>query len=131
MTFEAVRLLLPAAIWLVACGAQANCFKVEELSGYSAKNWADYRFEADGISKALYIVIDGEDSFVSDSDLVCRPLVESLPSLVCMFMEGSKNTVETWSIDLEAGKAFYTKSTQGYGQFDGIMALVGTATRCD
>jgi|GEM_PF-1730348 len=125
------RLLMGAVVWLFASVVQASCYKIEGLSGYSAKGWSGYKFESDAISKSLYVVIDGEDSFVSDSEMVCRPFSDAAASLVCIYMDGAKSTVEAWNIDPQEGRVLYTKNIQGYGEYDGVVAFVGSAESCD
>jgi len=50
-------------------------------------------------------------------------------SLVCTDVTDGKFVIEVWSIDKDLSIALYTKSTSGYGGYDGVSAFIGKLYR--
>eukprot|EP01036_Dinobryon_divergens_P050999 gene50999-68266_t len=106
--------------------AFADCWTVTNLSGTSSKKWDGYESSKDGISKGTFrIQIGNEVSAVVPSDLKCTRTSDF--SVVCLHIADGKSTVETWSVDPDDQVAFYTKTTNGWGGFDGVSAFTGKA----
>jgi hypothetical protein len=104
----------------------AECWVVSDLKGY-ATNLADkYNFHTDRISgKKILVNIDGDNSSVSGSEEIS--FVEVTPQFILGVYRGGvyKGTVETWGIDIERRKVYYTSSRSGFTIFDGAKVLVG------
>ena len=108
----------------LATSCFAECWKIGELSGYSARASDGYEITKDGLTgKTFFLQVVGEASAVVPNDLSCREV--SSTSLVCISTEKARSVVETWSVDPENGSAFHTKSVSGYSAFDGANLFVG------
>lgn len=102
----------------------AECWKVEELKGYSSRAGSEYKISEDSLTGRTFLVkISGDTSVVTPNDLTCKQV--SSTSLVCISTGKSRGVVETWSVDPKNGIAFYTKSISGYSLFDGRTLFVG------
>lgn len=112
-------------LFLVSTTAHSACWTVGDFKGYSAKKGADYNIGIDGLTGQKFSVhIAGEASAViPSSDLECKQLATH--SIACTFSEGGRGTVEIWAVDPEQGVAYYTKSSNGFGIFDGPVLFVG------
>lgn len=98
----------------------AECWIVSELKGYGASGYNNFEIQKDGISGQKFIVnINGNNSSVISSDI---EFIEVTPYAIVGIKAG---VVETWSINIEKQKAFYTKTASGYGQLDGVKMFVG------
>jgi hypothetical protein len=98
----------------------ADCWKVGELKGYSARNSDGYILSADGLTGQEYSLnIDGDGTAVIPNDMQCMELTAH--SILCV----GEGTVEVWSVDPLKNAAYYTKSANGFGAFDGPTIFVG------
>jgi len=99
----------------------AECWIVSELKGYGATGYNNFEIQKDGISGQKFIVnIDGKNSSVISSNI---KFIEVTPYAIVGIERG---VVETWSINIEKRKAFYTKTASGYGPLDGVKMFVGS-----
>lgn len=128
-----MKLVILLAVCLASLpSAFAECWTIENLSGYSAKGFNAYRITADGLrGKRFHLTLSGKDSSMSPSHgMSCAqtaPLV-----LLCSGPDGSGITIETWALDISMKKAYYTQMRSGYGPLDGANLFVGEVTgRCE
>jgi hypothetical protein len=104
--------------------AIADCWSVSDLKGYSVRDAEKYEISNDGFSgQAFELSINKNEGSVSPSNMKCRPTTAR--SLVCIDQKDGLSTIETWAVSPETGKAFHTKSINGYGRFDGANLFVG------
>ena len=112
-------------IFLISPTVHSACWKVADFKGYSAKQGASYKIDEDGLTGQEFSVqMTGKGSAVIPSnDLQCTQIATY--SIVCLFSEEGRGTVETWSVDPKERVAYFTKSNNGYGMFDGPVLFVG------
>lgn len=110
---------------LFTCSAQADCYVIGDLKGYSTREGRNYEISEDAISNQKFIVeINGDNSMVTPNAMQCTQM--GLSNLVCIDQEpGGKLSLETWSIYPAKGKAVYTKAIHGYGEFNGANLMIG------
>lgn len=103
----------------------AECWIADNFKGYGAKIRNGYKFETDGMTSTKYVIyIDGNKSHIVGSSI--SEYLQTAPnSILAIAIEDGASVIETWTIDPEMKKALYTKTTSGYGQFDGVSAFVG------
>ncbi len=120
-----LTLVVLITISIFTSSAQANCYVIGELKGYITREGSNYEISEDAISNQKFIVeINGDNSGVTPSDMSCYQA--GLNSLVCMDSKSeSELVVETWFIFPNKGKSVYTKTTNGYGSFNGGTLMVG------
>jgi hypothetical protein len=97
------------------------------LKGYGSFSGEEYALGKDAISNRTFeVVIDGKNSFVKGSNGLS--FIEITPNLIVgiYISGGKKGAVETWGVDVEKGKAFYTLTRSGYTVHDGAKLFVGT-----
>jgi len=122
MKYFKYRLLLCFYLILLMMSdfAFAECWIVSELKGYGAAGYNNFEIQKDGISVQKFMVnINGKNSSVISSDI---KFFEVTPYAIVGVKDG---VVETWSINIEKQKAFYTKTASGYGPLDGVKMFVG------
>lgn len=109
---------------LVAITAEAQCWRVGEIKGFSTRASDGYTLTADGFgAREFEVTIQPGNGSVSPSSLKCQP--SSSVSLLCVETKDSRVAVETWVIDETAGRLVHTKSVSGYGIHDGGNLFVG------
>ncbi|PHX08373.1 hypothetical protein [Vibrio splendidus] len=120
-------------VWtLLSFTVQASCFVVGDLKGFSTRQFESFEIDKDGISSQKFIVeFKGEESSVSPNNMNCFQVGSS--TLICADVgTDGKSTVETWAVYPEKEKAVYTKSINGFGDFNGANMFVGNIKgRCD
>lgn len=124
-----MKRFLVLAMVFIACPTWAQCWKVENLRGYSAAASDHYKFIEDGFTgKKFYINITAKKADLetsgTGSDLDYIPI--SATSMVGMYTIDTKQTIETWMVN--GDKAFMTRVRQGMGGLDATMAFVGDVT---
>ena len=124
-----LKLLLSTAMLLVAQGSHAaECWITENYKGYTSRDRDGFEFVKDGMTSTKYVIsIDGKNSRVVGSDITTYIQTAENSILAVQINEGS-SVVETWSIFPKAKKALYTKTINGYGEFDGMTSFVGEVT---
>ncbi|TKF31832.1 hypothetical protein FCV62_01660 [Vibrio kanaloae] len=120
-------------IWaLLAFSVQASCFVVSDLKGFSTRQFESFEIDKDGISSQKFIVeFKGEESSVSPNNMNCFQVGSS--TLICADVgTDGESTIETWAVYPGKEKAVYTKSINGFGDFNGANMFVGNIKgRCD
>ena len=113
-----MRFLL-VTLLAVLTNANAECFNVGDFKGYSSRGTDDFKIQKDRItSKNFQLYINGESSKVSGNNLNC--MQAGTYTLLCFHQSSQgQSTIETWSVYPSTDKAVYTKSINGYGQYDG------------
>ena len=104
----------------------AECWVASEFKGYASCLADSYNFHQDGISgKKILINIDGDRSSVSGSEGIT--FIQVTPQLIVGIYTGGgyKGVVESWGIDIERRKVFYSQTRSGYLIFDGAKTFVG------
>jgi hypothetical protein len=103
----------------------AECWITENYMGVAAKNRNNLAFEQDGMTKTKYIIyIDGEKSKIVGSTITTY-LQTAENAIIAIDIKNGSSVVETWSVNPASKKALYTKTINGYGEFDGISSFVG------
>jgi hypothetical protein len=104
----------------------AECWVVSGLKGYGSNAADKYGIHEDGLSGQKFkIIINGNKSSVTGSE--CISFKEVTPQLIVGVYKsgGYKGTVESWGIDIENRKVFYTQTKSGYTIFDGAKMFIG------
>lgn len=110
----------------------AECFILGDFKGVSAFAQSDFKLEDDGFGKREFIVnIDGDNSSVSNNNLSFLQVGKH--SLIGLYDNNGKTTIETWFIYPLKNKATYTKTINGFGDlFNGTRMFVGNIKgRCN
>jgi hypothetical protein len=113
-------------VLLMAHSVFAECWVVTGLKGYGSNVADNYDFHEDGLSTQKFLVnINGKKSSVAGSEGIS--FEEVTPQLIVGVYRsgGYKGVVESWGIDIEKRKAFYTQTKIGYTIFDGAKMFVG------
>jgi hypothetical protein len=119
-----LRIPVVCLLSLAAMSAEAQCWRVAEIKGYSSRASEGYTLSADGFTgREFEITVQDRGGSVSPSSLKCER--SSPVSLLCIDSKSGKVTVETWVIDEVAGRVLHTKSITGYGIHDGGNLFVG------
>ncbi len=103
----------------------AECWIVSGFQGYGSNNADNYNIYKDGLTGMTFMLnINGNKSSVTGGDGGSNVIdfMEVTPGLIVGIKNG---VVETWGIDVEKRKAFYTQSKSGYSIFDGAKMFVG------
>ena len=106
--------------------ASSECWVVSGLKGYGSLSVDGYALGKDAISNHTFeVVINGEKSFVKGSNGLS--FIEITPNLIVgiYISGGDKGAVETWGVDVEKGKVFYTLTRSGYALHDGAKLFTG------
>ncbi|PKH04775.1 hypothetical protein [Moritella sp. Urea-trap-13] len=117
---------------VLSFSAQASCYVVGDLKGFSTRQIEGFEIEKDGISSQKFIVeFNGQESSVSPNNMNCFQTGSS--TLICADVGSSgESTIETWAVYPDKNKAVYTKSINGFGGFNGANMFVGNIKgRCD
>jgi len=111
----------------------SECWVVSGLKGIGSNSADQYNLHEDSLDKRSFqIIIDGDNSSVTGSEGIS--FFEVTPQLIvgAYASGGYKGVVESWGIDVEQNKVFYTQSKSGYSIFDGAKLFIGTLDgRCD
>ena len=122
LRLKAIALL---ATLLAQNAYSAECWIADNFKGYPAKVRNGYEFETDGMTSTKYVIyIDGKKSHIVGSS-ISEYLQIAPNSILAIAIEDDTSVIETWTIDPVKKKALYTKTTSGYGQFDGVSVFVG------
>ncbi|MDN7125084.1 hypothetical protein J6I90_09350 [Pseudidiomarina sp. 1APP75-32.1] len=113
-------------VYLASFPSQANCYVVGEFVGYSSRAGDDFEITTDAITDQQFTVeFDGDDGKVVPSNLSCKP--KGSNTLLCVSIsEGGASVIETWSLYLDSKKVTFSKSSSGYGIFDGGTLMTGS-----
>ncbi|WP_076587988.1 hypothetical protein [Vibrio ostreicida] len=117
---------------LISFSSQANCYIIGDLKGFSTRQYESFEIDKDGISSQKFIVdFKGKESSVSPNDISCFQAGSN--TLICADIGNkAKSIIETWAVYPDSEKAVYTKSINGFGDFNGANMFVGNIKgRCD
>ena len=121
-------LLAVALLSLTQASYSAECWITENYKGYTSRDRDKFAFVKDGMTSTKYVIsIDGKNSRVVGSNITTYIQTAENSILALEINEGS-SVVETWSIFPASKKALYTKTINGYGEFDGTTSFVGEVT---
>lgn len=112
----------------------ASCWKISDLRGEAYYHAHERKFQPDGFSRPLYLLIDGDKTMMADVEGMTYIQVGPY-SVFGVNSDGTHSTHESWLIDPSLGVVFYTKAVVGSQSFaptnlDGVRAFVGKAVRC-
>lgn len=130
--FGEVMKYLTFVFLVVSFTSKANCYVVGDLKGFSTRQIESFEIGKDGISSQKFVVeIKGDESSVSPNNMSCFQAGTS--TLICADVGISgESTIETWAVYPDSGKAIYTKSINGFGDFNGANMFVGSIKgHCD
>ena len=119
-----MRILRAVLLFAASIPAFADCYVVENMAGFIAPNIENYDIVKDGMTgQKFYIQINGQGSSVIPSNLACT---EASPtSVLCVYTESDQSTVETWAVDPEKSKVYYTQTRSGFGALNNAKLMVG------
>ena len=118
--------------FVFSVSSRAECWIVENLTGYSAKAFEKYAITRDGLSgqKFKLTIAASSASILPSNGLSCTKT--TAVSAVCMATDGVQSTVESWSLDIGARKAYHVQTRSGYGPVNGATLFVGDiAGKCE
>jgi len=121
-----IYITITMLLLLMANHAFAECWVVTGLKGYGSNAADKFNIHEDGLSdKKIHITINGNKSSVTGSEGIS--FKEVTPQLIVGVYKsgGYKGTVESWGIDIENRKVFYTQTKSGYTIFDGAKMFIG------
>ncbi|GAX62668.1 large extracellular alpha-helical protein [Candidatus Scalindua japonica] len=121
-----VSITITLLLLLIANNAFAECWIASGFKGYGSNAYDKFNIHEDGLSnKKIHISINGNKSSVTGSEEIS--FKEVTPQLIVgVYMSGSyKGVVESWGIDIENRKVFYTQTKSGYTIFDGAKMFIG------
>ena len=128
-----MRTLIAAVlIALLSPSAQAACWRIDNLRGYSAKAFESYAISSDSLRGQTFRLTIGTNSasLTPNNGLSCTRV--STTSAVCVATDGVKSIVEVWSLDPGLRKAYQVHSRGGSGQLNGATLFVGDViASCD
>lgn len=104
----------------------AECWVVSGLKGYESKAADNYNTHESAYSGQQFrITINGKKSSVTGWEPMT--FEEITPQLIVGVYKsgGYKGQVDTFGIDIEHGKVFYTQTKSGYSIFDGTKMFIG------
>lgn len=111
----------------------SECWVVSGLKGIGSNSADQYNLHEDSLdNRSFQIIIDGNNSSVIGSDGIS--FYEVTPQLIVgIYSNGShKGVIESWGVDIEENKVFYTQTKSGYTIFDGAKLFVGELDgKCD
>jgi len=111
----------------------SGCWVVSGLKGIGSNSADQYNLHEDSLdNRSFQIIIDGDNSSVIGSDGIS--FYEVTPQLIVgVYSNGShKGVIESWGVDVEKNKVFYTQTKSGYTIFDGAKLFVGELDgKCD
>ncbi|MBI5676053.1 MAG: hypothetical protein HZC48_09570 [Nitrospirae bacterium] len=111
---------------LMTNSAFAECWIVSGLKGYGSNVVDNFNIHEDGITgQKIRININGSKSAVTGSENII--FEEVTPQLIVGIYSsgGYKGVVESWGIDIENRKVFYTQTRSGYNILDGAKMFIG------
>ncbi|MEQ1815278.1 MAG: hypothetical protein ABL861_02175 [Nitrosomonas sp.] len=102
----------------------AECYVVSEFKGQSIRQNENFVFSADGMTGQKFMIdIDGNNSKVTPNDMSCTQVGKN--TVVCVDSVPKTSTIETWSVYPDKKIAVYTKTINGYGNFNGGSLFKG------
>ena len=102
----------------------AECYVVGEFKGQSIRQNENFVFEADGMTGQKFMIdIDGNNSKVTPNDMSCTQVGKN--TVVCGDSLPETSVIETWSVYPDKKIAVYTKTINGYGNFNGGSLFKG------
>ena len=119
-------LIINIVFFMLGPFAFAECWTVSDFQGYATNFANDFEIHKDSLtSQTIDINIDGDKSTVTGSEGIT--FFEITPHLIVgIYNSGTyKGVVESWGLDIEKGKVFYTQTKSGYIVFDGAKMFVG------
>ncbi len=117
---------------LMSFTSHASCYVVGDLKGFSIRQFDRFEIAKDGISSQKFIVeFNGDESSVSPNNMSC--FQAGAATLICADVgNDGESTIETWAVYPDTAKAVYTKSINGFGDFNGANMFIGNIKgRCD
>ncbi|HEK1094715.1 TPA: hypothetical protein SMQ47_003046 [Proteus mirabilis] len=123
------KYLLALAAMIPMC-ANAQCWVVSNLKGYSAYESEKYKYIENGMSNGIFQVEINKDSgdvrLASDTfgggGLEYTPISPS--SMVGLYINGNTSTIETWAIT-DKNKVLYSKVVNNHQLVTGTTSLIG------
>lgn len=120
--------LISTLLFLAQSSHAVECWIAENFKGYTARGRDAFEFAKDGMTSTKYVIsIDGKNSRVIGSNISTYIQTAENSIIAVQINEGS-SVVETWSFFPKSKKALYTKTINGYGEFDGTTSFVGEIT---
>lgn len=113
------------ALLLFSVSSYADCWVVGNLHGMTASKSDSYRFTEDAFSSQTFqIKAEREHATVIGSDLNFIGI--NPKSVLGIYSEGQRRSVETWNISDDGQRVFYTMTRTGFSDdLDGTKAFVG------
>lgn len=119
-----LKAFIAISILCAATSASADCWTVGNFKGFSAPQYDNYTYGSDGISSQTFnVLISNKKASIVPGDL--DYVAASTNSVVGRSVDNRKLTLETWAIDTETKKAFFTQTRIGSGSFDGTKSFIG------
>ena len=116
-----------ALLFLIAANPVcAECWLVSGLKGYASNAADNFNIHEDGLSgQQIRIIINGKKSSVTGWEPMA--FEEITPQLIVGIYksDGYKGQVDTFAIDIEHHKVYYTQTKNGYSIFDGAKMFIG------
>lgn len=126
LTLRKFTFFIALLFLMTANSAFAECWVVSGLKGYGSNAADNFNFHEDGLrGQQILVNINGKKSSVTGS--VGITFEEITPQLIVGIDKrgGYKGVVESWGIDIEKRKVFYTQTKSGYTIFDGAKMFIG------
>lgn len=122
------KFLLSTLVFLAQSSVAADCWITENFKGYTSRSRDSFELVKDGMTSTKYVIsIDGKNSRVVGSN-ISTYVQTAENSILAVQINESSSVVETWSFFPKSKKALYTKTINGYGEFDGTTSFVGEIT---
>jgi hypothetical protein len=103
----------------------SKCWITGSFKGFEAKKHEAMKFLPAEMSKNKFVInINGTDGSIVGSNMETF-IVTGDTSLVGISIMENGTTTESWQIDESNSLVYLTKSTLGFGPFDGVMSLIG------
>lgn len=123
------KYLLALTVVIPMC-ANAQCWVVANLKGYSAFEQRDYLYEKNGMTKSIFQININKDK--AELKMVNNELggggLEYIPvstsSMIGFYVDGDMSTIETWSIT-DQNKVLYSKVVNNHQLVTGTTSLIG------
>lgn len=116
-----------AWLLLIACrAADAECWSVGPMAGYSTMQGDEYAILPDRIATFTDVLLSGDDSKVTGTErMQCRQT--GLLEVACTAVPALGSYVsETWIIDPAAHVAIMSRTREGMGPLNGAALFKGT-----
>ncbi len=110
---------------LFSGSAFSKCWITGSFKGFEAKKHQSMKFQVAEMTKNKFVInISGTEGSIVGSNMETF-IVTGDSSLVGISIMENGTTTESWQIDEVNGLVYFTKSTLGFGPFDGVMSLIG------